>query len=158
MAGIAVSSIIGGIVAGIGTATSGGSVGEIIASTVIGACTAGGIATVAAVGATLGATAGTVALTSAAIGAAGEIISLSVEHGFHKDDTDYSFNLVSAITRTIYAAGVSALGGAASYGLNMIYPGTEEIIGFGISAETALSLGLVDYSSRQIITSISTSP
>ena len=38
-----------------------------------------------------------------------------------------------------------------SHGLNTTYKGAEEIIGFGISAETAFALGLVDFSTRQII-------
>lgn len=157
VAGIAISALVGGLVAGVSTALSGGSVGEVIASTAIGAVTAGAIATVAALGAVGTLTAGTVALISGGIGAVGEAASIAVEHACHKDDENYTFDLASATTRVIYAAGISAFSGWISYGINRIYTGADEIIGVCVSGETAVALGLVDFGVRQLISVASSS-
>ena len=154
IAGIVISAAIGGIVAGVGTAMSGGSVGEVILSSAIGAVTAGGIATAAA----LGVPVGVAVAASATMGAVGEISSIAVEHAFHKNDIGYTFNWKSAVIRTAYAAGISSLAGFASYGLNTTFRGADEMIGLCISAETSLALGLVDFSSRQVISSVTTLP
>ena len=151
VAGIAISAVVGGLVAGASTALSGGSVGEVIASAAIGAVTAGAIATVAALGAAGTLTAGTVALVSGGIGAAGEVSSIAVEHAYHKNDENYTFDLATSTTRVIYAAGVSAFSGWVSYGINRIYTGADEIIGVCVSGETAVALGLVDFGIRQLI-------
>lgn len=155
--GIIVSAAVGGTVAGISTAMGGGSVGEIIASSFIGALTAGGVATVAAIGAAGTMTVGAVALLSGGIGAAGEIASISVEYAFHKDDPGYAFDWGSAAIRVAYAAGLSALAGSISFGLNRMYTGTDEIIGFAISAEVAIAMGAVDFGVRQLISVIPSS-
>ena len=86
VAGIAISAVVGGVVAGLSTAHSGGSIGEIIASSAIGAVTAGGIAAAAAFGAIGSLAVGAVALISAGIGVVGEAAAISVEHTFHKND------------------------------------------------------------------------
>ena len=151
IAGIAISAVVGGFVAGISTASSGGSIGEIIWSSAIGAMTAGGIATVAAVGAAQSLAVGAVALMSAVIGAAGEAVSMAVEHGYHKNDENYAFSWSDAAMRISYAAGMSALSGSLSYGINQIFTGADEFAGMAVSGESAFALGGIDFGIRKLI-------
>ena len=150
VAGIAISAVVGGVVAGLSTAHSGGSIGEIIASSTIGAVTAGGIAAAAAFGAIGSLAVGAVALISAGIGVVGEAAAISVEHTFHKNDEGYSFSLRKAALRVLYAAGISALSGSLSYGINTIFTGADELAGVAISAEAA-ALGGIDFGVRELL-------
>ena len=151
IAGIAVSAIVGGAVAGISSALSGATVGEILASATIGAVTSGGVATAAALGAAGTLTVGTVALISGVIGVAGEIGSIAIEYAYHKNDANYTFNWGTAVARVVYAGGISAFSGSISYSLNKMYTGANEIVGLCISGEATAALGLVDFGVRQLI-------
>ena len=155
--GIAISAIVGGTVAGVSAALSGGTAGEILASAAIGAVTAGGVATAAALGAAGTLTVGAVALISGGIGAAGEIGSIAIEHAYHKSDENYTFDWGTAAARVVYAVGISAFSGSISYGLNKMYIGADEIVGLCISGESAVGLGLVDFGVRQLISVASNS-
>ena len=167
IAGIVISGIIGGTVSALGAAASGKMTGEIASSFLLGAVAGAATATVAAVAAAAVATSAitaaaavkTVAYTSAAIGAIGEGVSQITDYALHRNDNDYYYDPIMSMSMIAYSAGINALAGTMSYGLNTVFAsGIDELIGVGVSAEASAALGGVDFGVRQVASAINTRP
>ena len=152
--GIIVSMAIGGIGAGVSTAVSGGSPGEIAVNSVIGAVTAGSIATVLAFGAAGVLSFSATSLISAGIGGVGEILSIVSEYFFNKNDEEYEFDLGRAAIQVAYATVLNYVTAGISYGLNSVFVKPDVIFGFALSIEATIAASLFDFGARQLISKV----
>jgi RHS repeat-associated protein len=164
IAGIVVSGIIGGTVSALGAAASGKSTGEIALNFLLGAAVGAGTAAYAAVAAaavaasaiTTAAAVKSVACASAAIGAIGEGVGQIIDYAFHRNDSDYRFDLGVSMSMMAYSAGINAFAGTMSYGLNTVFlSGIDELIGVAVSAEASVALGGIDFGVRQSVSALS---
>ena len=152
--GIIVSAVIGGIVAAVSTAASGGTGKEIVLNGIIGAVVSGGIAAVTAFvpSVAVSATTATVGKTiiSATIGAVGEMASQAVEYCIHKDEPQYTYDPLNSTGKVLYAAVMGGLCGYVSTGINNAFK-SNDLAGTFSSGVAAASLGATDFGMRQLI-------
>ena len=95
----------------------------------------------------------TVAWASAGIGAAGEIVSQGADYLFHKDDEDYEYDWSEGMTKVLYSAGMNAISGSTSKGIDNIFNSADPA-GTFVSGVVSSGFGGVDFGIRKIISAI----